>query len=516
MANKKNIIVTSIILAIALVVTIITGIQFSSFRYYETEFVLRDGSDGGEVVVDEVIKFHQYSKHLEGTVGDSTIYGIYGTENTVALVATSNAATYATEVPANAKICYVAGQTTQLNAAKATLGDTRTYTELASVEAAVAAVKEGTYDLAIMRHADAKVQGGDVVIAGVEVEKVPSMLVMGGTHPNEPSGQLTATVFLENANVERGVLYVVTETNRSAYSHSQPQESSAWYYEFEVEGTTRKFKYGSRATNTVDQWPSPDVYSHSSGQQLSATEVRNLNRAYPGSETGTYSEQIAWAITNFVLQRQITIVIDLHEASPEYAVNNACVYHQDSGDLAGDMQNWGFNGIYDSVGSSSQVIKCEVSAPKLRGLTHRELGDFTGAYVFLFETSNASQGKLHGKFTNDLICYENGFVDKFYDYAWKQTKLFQESGGEKGIKLLEAPAASISERVARHTDSIMSVVDSFNKVGKTRDKWTYSNLQFLGVTPESYQVGRLVINNIPSYNDLFNNGVGSYLLPSAR
>lgn len=515
--KKLNLIVTSAILALALVVAIITGIQFQSFRTFQTEFIVRDD------VVDAVIPFHEYSPNLKGTAGDSTFYAIYGTENTVALVSKAKANTLTTvEDLAAAKICYVAGQEDQLNAAKATLGDTLTYTEVTTSGAARAALVEGLYDVAIMRYADAKAacQDKNVVIADVEVEKVPSILVLGGTHPNEPSGQLTATLFLENAVVQRGKLFVVTETNKSAYTHSQPQEASAWYYEFEVEGTTRTFKYGSRATNTVDQWPTPDVYAHSSGQRLSSTEVRNLNRAYPGSPTGTYSEQIAWAITNFVLTNDVTIVIDLHEASPEYAVNNACVYHQDSGKIAASMEINGFNGIFESgkLGSSSQKIKCEVSAPKLRGLTHRELGDFTNAYVFLFETSNASQGKLHGAFHPELIAYENGYQDKFYDWAWRQTQLNKLSAGKAGIKLLEAPAASISERVARHTDSISSVIDAFNVKCKTRETYSeFTQYTFLGAQPEAgVEVGKLLISGIPAYEDIFVQGVNSFLLPSQR
>ena len=514
--KKINLIVTSAILALALVVAIITGIQFSSFRNYETEFVVREN------VVDEVIKFSEYSPNLKGTAGDSEFYAIYGTENTVAVVKKAQASNYTTlDSIANATLCYVAGQTQQRDAAAATLGATLT-NEVATAGNAVAGVRDGVYGAAILRYQDAKelcAYYGDVVIADVEVEKVPSLLVLGGTHPNEPSGQLTATLFLENAVVQRGKLFVVTETNKSAYTHSQPQEASAWYFDYEVDGTTRRFKYGSRATNTVDQWPTPDVYAHSSGQRLSSTEVRNLNRAYPGSPTGTYSEQIAWAITNFIITNNVTMAIDLHEASPEYAVNNAMVYHQDSGKIAASMEINGFNGIFDSgvLGSSSQKIKVEVSAPKLRGLTHRELGDFTGAYVFLFETSNASQGKLHGAFYPELIAYENGYQDKFYDWAWRQTQLYKLSGGNAGIKLLEAPAATLSERVARHTDSITSAIDAFNKVGKTRETFEYFQLGVLDAQPEAgVVVGKLQISGIPSYEDIFVDGVGNYLLPSQR
>lgn len=488
--NKKtNIIVTSVCFALALVIIIVSAIQFTAFRLYKTEFVLRDG------VVDEVIKFHEYSKYLKGTQADSEIYVINGTENIVALVKEDKAQNYADEIPATAKVCVPEENGTRVDVAKA--GIEGEATQLAHVSEAVSGVVSGEYDVALMRHADAKAAvkaNNGLKIAKAKVEEVPSLLVIGGTHPNEPSGQLAATLFLENANVERGILYVITELNKSAYSHSQPQEATSWYYSFEVGGTERKFKYGSRATNTVDQWPTPDVYTHSSGQQLSSSEVRNINRAYPGSETGTFTEKIAWVVTNFVLQNDVTMVIDLHEASPEYSVINAMVYHQDSGDLAATAINNYFPTIYDD-------LKAETSALGLHGLTHRELGDFTAAYVFLFETSNASQGKIRGKFTEDLILYEN-YTDKFYEAAAKK-------GG-----LLYAPPVPIRERVARHTESIMSVVDAFNMIKCSRSSFEYTKMD--NPPEEGKILGEFVIKDIPTYDDLIANGVQGYLLPSQR
>ena len=490
LTNKKhNYIAAAVCLVLALAVLIVSACQFSSFRNYQTEFVLREG------VVDDVLKFHEYSRYLEGTSGDSDIYVINGTENTVALVKEGEAGNYANGVPEGAKLCAVEGSDAQIDAATATLGLAEgDIALLGSAEAAAQAVKDGTYDAAVLRHGDAKKLTGDgLAIAEAELEKVPSLLVIGGTHPNEPAGQLTATLFLENAVMERGILYVVTELNKSAYSHSQPQEGSPWYYEFEVDGTTRTFKYGARASNPVDQWPTPDVYTHSSGQQLSSSEVRNINRAYPGSETGTFTEQIAWAITNFVNTEQVTMVIDLHEASPEYEVINACVYHQDSAAIASNASLFGFMNI-------GEDIKMEVSALNLHGLTHRELGDYTSAYVFLFETSNASQGKIHGKFTSDLILYDD-YQDKYY-----------EASLEKG--LLYAPAVSINVRVARHTESVSSIIEGFNLSGcYSRSSYEYS---YLESPPESQYLGDFLISGIPDYTEVTENGVANYLLPSEK
>ena len=72
-SNKVNIIVTSLILAIALVVAIITGVQFASFRNYETQFYTEN--------VDEIFKFSEFSPNLKGTIGDSNFYAIYGKDD---------------------------------------------------------------------------------------------------------------------------------------------------------------------------------------------------------------------------------------------------------------------------------------------------------------------------------------------------------------------------------------------------------------------------------------------------
>lgn len=481
MSKKVNIIVTSIVLVIAIAIGIVTGIEFYNFSNYDTYFYTGN--------VDEIQKYSKYSPLLEGTPGDSNIYIMYGSENTVALIKADQAETYATleqlNSHASASVVAVTGSE-QMTAATSTV--THSINGLADAQQVVNAVKSGSATVGILRYEDAAaaVKADETLaIAKAEVEKVPSLLVLGGTHANEPSGQLTATMLLENANVERGILYITTETNRSAYTHSQPQEGSPFYYELETaSGGTRTFKFGSRATNTNQQWPNPDVYTHSpSGQQLSSSEVRNINRAYPGSIDGNYTERVAYAITECVRQNDISMVIDLHEASPEYITINAIVYHQDAGYLAASAQL--SMELYTATTQDGEFIngveiKTDASPTELHGLTHRELGDFTDAYVFLAESSNASQGKLRGKFTPELIITGE---DKFYDYA-------EELG------LLYAAPVHINERVARHTITVMSIVDAFNKSGTTR----------LGE-----QVGSLVINNVPSYVNIYDNGVGYYL-----
>lgn len=494
-SRRSNIIITSAILVVALVIGIITSINFVSFRKDEAKFVVRDD------VVDEVIKFSDYSPHIKGDVADSNIYKIVGSENTVAVVK-SDSDINSLDTMKQKRLCAVEGST-QIEAVKDIFTGIDTVLDS---NASFTKLKNNEADVVIASYKDAKafVKANEgYKISNVEVEKVPSMLVIGGTHPNEPSGQVTATLFLENALVERGILYVITELNRSAYSYSQPQEATTWYYHLKTaSGKTRTFKYGSRATNTTDQWPTPDVYTHSSGQQLSSSEVRNINRAYPGSENGTYTEQIAWAITNFVNQNDVTIVIDLHEASPEYLTINACVYHQDAIEVINRARSKFFR-YKDENGDTARLnISYDESPMSMHGLTHRELGDYTNAYVFLFETSNASQGKLRGAFTEDLITYYK--KDKFYEAA-------VEYDEKNGTELIYGRPVSIDERVARHTLSILSIINGFNAIGVTRTV-SVTERGNAGAGGEVVGELKLVENCIPAYSDIIKNGAGYYLL----
>lgn len=301
----------------------------------------------------------------------------------------------------------------------------------------------------------------------------PSVLIIGGTHPNEPSSNLTATLLLENIEVEKGTVFIITEGNGSAMANTFPQEGTRQFYEIETPFGSRKFKFGSRATSFTDQWPNPEIYVHpQSDQKLSSGDAGNLNRAYPGVKNGTITEQIAYGIIELIKQNDITITIDLHEASPEYLTNNAIVSHDNA--VAMDIAAKAFL----TLEFQGITIKAETSPKNLRGLTHREIGDYTNSLAFLLETSNASQGRLRGAFTKDLIVTGE---DKFYDKA-------DELG------LLFAAPVHINERVARHTASIMAILKGFNETAMAVEKGTF------------------VINNVPSYNNIIQNGVGYYLL----
>ncbi len=304
-------------------------------------------------------------------------------------------------------------------------------------------------------------------------EDTASMLVLGGTHPNEPAGFMAAVLLVENAIPVSGTLYVIPRANASAFTHNDPQEGSPQRFVIDTPGGERSFRYGSRATNPIHQWPDPDVYIHaSSGQSLSGNETRNLNRGYPGRPDGTLTERVCYGITELIKKEGVTITVDLHEASPEYPVNMAMVAHPNAMTLASETV----------IGLEMQdiLIRLEPSPVNLRGLTHRELGDFTETLPLLMETPNASQGRLRGR-TNEALVLTG--IDPWYVKAEKLGRLYVPYD-EKGHPL--------EERVGRHLTGINELAFS----------WTLGN-------PEA----PLEFAGIPSYGELLAEGLGPWLKP---
>lgn len=302
-------------------------------------------------------------------------------------------------------------------------------------------------------------------------EEGGSTLVLGGTHPNEPAAYLAAITIIENAKVNKGTIYVVPRTNNSAFSHNDPQEASPQRFHIKTKNGERWFRYGSRATNPLDQWPDPDVYIHaSSGQHLSGSETRNINRAYPGRKDGTFTEKAAYGIVQLVAKNNIDLEIDLHEASPEYPVINAMVAHERAMELASTaVMNLEFDNI---------KIGLEPSPVNLRGLTHREIGDYTDAYAVLMETANASQGRLRGKTDEKLVLTG---IDPTYVKAQKLGRLYVPYD-EKGHP--------IEERVGRHTTGVIELINAMGDIEPNKT---------------------IEVEGIPTKDELMENGLGNYL-----
>lgn len=298
-----------------------------------------------------------------------------------------------------------------------------------------------------------------------------SLLILGGTHASEIAGQLTAIMMLENLRIEAGRIFIIPNANPSAITNTEPQEAHPRGVEFQTPGGPRFFRFGSRFTNPVHQWPDPEVYVQpSSGMTLAGNETRNLNRAYPGVADGNLTERVAWAITELIRRENIDLSFDLHESSPEYPVVNAIVASEVSQDIASmalvtlQMDGWEF--------------ALEPSPPSFRGLSHREWTDHTRTRPFLLETTSAVMGRLRGRTSARLALEgkDDGYV------AAARVGALRVPFGPQGIP--------IELRIARHLAAIAAIVDAYNTLDPKR---------------------AIRAGGWPAPNDLLANGCGRYL-----
>lgn len=314
---------------------------------------------------------------------------------------------------------------------------------------------------------------GDTEVLFYEGKKPGGTLfVFGGTHPNEPASNLAAVVMAENLKVNVGRVIIIHRANNSAFTATEPQEAFPQTYSIQNrKGDERLFQVGSRYSNLLDGWPDPTVYRHfPSGQLLSGPETRNLNRAFPGREDGSLTERIAYAITELIKEENVDLVVDLHEAAPEYPVINAIVVHQRAVDVAAmstvELQMRGID------------IQLEVSPENFHGLSHRELGDYTDAHAVLMETAGAMQGRLRGPTDESLIINS---IDPLYAKAADLGKLAVPFPHE-GIPM--------EVRVGRHLESIIVLTEIFSEFN-----------------PDNV----IEISGVPGYEQLNDHGVGFYL-----
>lgn len=302
-------------------------------------------------------------------------------------------------------------------------------------------------------------------------EEGGTSLILGGTHPNEPAGYLTSVVFLENMQVNKGKIIIIPRANSSAFTHSSPQEAYPQKFSIEMDdGSEREFRFGSRTTNPLHQWPDPDVYVHPTGQRLSGSETRNLNRSYPGREDGNLTERLALGIIKVIEKEEVDISFDLHEASPEYPVVNAVVSHEKGMDIASNVSM--------NMQMQDVNISLEPSPKGLRGLSHREWGDHTETLPFLLETPNPAQGRLRGTTDQDLVL--SGY-DRFYKRS-SDLGLLYVRYDENGWP--------IERRVGRHVASIVEFYNTFSQMKPGKE---------------------IEVADIPTYDELVSQGLAEFL-----
>ena len=316
--------------------------------------------------------------------------------------------------------------------------------------------------------------GDTPVFELVGKEPGPTVMVIGGTHPQEIAGMLAAVLFVENVTVKKGRLIVVPQANRSGFTHTDPMEAYLHSFEIQTPGGPRWFRVGMRLTNPVDQWPDPEIFVHApSGEGMVGHEARNLNRVHPGKANKWQTSRVSTGLT--ALASQADVVFDLHEAQPEYPVINMMVVHERAFETAATAV---------SALEARRIPMGLAASPKnLHGLSHREFGDFTKAEAMLAESANPAMGRFRGRTSEDLVV---GGRDANYEQATRLGRTFVK---------FDPKGWPLELRVARHVAAIEEVINAWNDLHDDKT---------------------IEVENIPDFKVLTSKGLGAYLKPPPK
>ena len=302
-------------------------------------------------------------------------------------------------------------------------------------------------------------------------------LLMGNTHANEPEGMLAALLFIENAVVEKGTLYVIPFFNNSGSRNTRPGDGYPLYFDVPTDWGSRRFRYGNRDASPLDQWPDPDVYIHYPDRQLlSFIDVRNTNRTWPGRPDGPLMERVTYGAMELMRREKIDVAVDVHGAETMFPVTNCIVAPEKSVKIAtlASLTVKAMEGFENHV---------EPSPVGFRGLSHREIGDYSDAMPFLLEAPLPFLDQPTGPKTTKFLLDGK---DPFLLSLAKKKKLFVPYD-ETGWPL--------EKRVGQHMSVTLEIFRQFSKKTAARP---------------------IVLRGVPRYADVVKNGVGHYLANPAK
>jgi len=302
-------------------------------------------------------------------------------------------------------------------------------------------------------------------------EEGGKILILANTHANEPAALLTATLFIENAVVERGTMIIIPMFNNSAARNTRPGDGYPLYFEIPTEWGSKKFRMGNRDASPLDQWPDPDVYVHYPDKQLlSFLDVRNTNRTWPGRVNGPLMERVTFGAMEIMRKENVDIAIDIHGAETMFPVTNCIVAPEKSMRIATmTILNIQAREHFDS--------HVEPSPSGFRGLSHREIGDYSDTLPFLMEAPIPFLDQPTGPKTVDLLLDGK---DPFLLSLSKKGKLFVPYDEE---------GWSMEKRVGQHCSVTLEIMNQFSRKNSER---------------------AIQISNVPRYADVVKNGVGFY------
>lgn len=297
-------------------------------------------------------------------------------------------------------------------------------------------------------------------------------LIMANTHANEPAGFLMTLVFLENAVIERGTLIIIPEFNHSASSATRPGDGYPLFFRIGTPWGTRTVRMGNRDAHPLDQWPDPDVYIHYPEKQLlSFIDIRNTNRTWPGRPGGPLMERVTYAAMELMRREKVDIALDLHGAETMFPVTNCIVAPEKSARIATMVSLY----VKAREHFDNHV---EPSPVGFRGLSHREIGDYSETLPFLLEAPIPFLDQPTGPKTEQFILDGK---DPFLLSLSKKGKLFVP---------YDASGWPMDKRVGQHCSVSLEIINQYSKKNPERT---------------------IQVTNAPRYKDVVAKTVGSYL-----
>ncbi len=297
-----------------------------------------------------------------------------------------------------------------------------------------------------------------------------TLLVVGGTHPSESAGILSAYLLMENLEIDKGRVIVIPIANGSGATTGVNGFAYPPFYSIETDWGGKSYRVGSRVAHPLDQWPDPPLFiQYPSHTRLCYEDARNLNRNYPGRSSGSLVERVGSAIMNLIEVEAVNFAFDLHEASITYPANHTFIVPEKSSDIAFLSAL-----TLEEEGIEMQV---EIATGALSGFSHQEWGNSEHTFPFLIEVPTPFIDRIVGPMTESLITEgKDEFLVRMSDRGFTGID-YQREG------------VSLAQRCGLHLSSMARVV-------------SIGSLMY-----PQYEV----IARWPELPDLLEHGIGSYL-----
>lgn len=275
----------------------------------------------------------------------------------------------------------------------------------------------------------------------------PTAVILGGTHSNEIAGIAAATLIIERAEVTAGRVIVIPYANSSGASSIDERRPNIRTWSMETESGLRTFPYGDRRTKAEDQEPDPEVYVH----YPSGLELSpDEARNLNRAHPGK-----ADGTTTQQLAYAYYRIITEEDADIAIDMHEAGVGSRLANMLIANPKNLDL-AVLAVVDLELQgiIMNVEHSSEEFKGLSHREWGDHTRAAAYLIETPNPGQ-------TSSIADPD----------------------------VVNDPVNPLSKRAATQLATIEAIFVAHEMVLGERPVWT----------------------GLPTYDELVQNGLGSYL-----